>query len=211
MSKRFTLHGFWLSGPTYKVALMLSMAGEPFAYRQLNLRAGEHKSPEFLKINRFGQVPALEDGKLGLSLCQSASILEHLAFELGKFQGDGPADMIHAREWMFWDFDRLAPPIYRLRAQRLGIRSYNQPIVEMYFADGSAALKVLDDALAGKQWLVGSKPTIADIDVYGVAHYAPAAGFDMAAYPNVAAWMKRFEALPGFGQPKGTVPLEHVA
>lgn len=209
MSKRFTLHGFWLSGPTYKVALMLRMCGEDFAYRQLNLRAGEHKTPEFLKINRFGQVPALEDGKLGLSLCQSASILEHLALELGKFAGDGPADMIRAREWMFWDFDRLAPPIYRLRGQRLGIRAYNQPIVEMYWADGSAALKVLDEALAGKEWLVGSKPTIADIDVYGVVSYAGEAGFDLAAYPNVAAWVKRFAALPGVGPAKGVVPLEN--
>ncbi len=198
MSKRFTLSGFWLSGPTYKVGLMLSLCGEDFAYHSLNLRAGEHKSPAFLAKNRFGQVPALEDAKTGLSLCQSAAILEYLAAEMGKFHGEGAAGAARAREWMYWDFDRLAGPIYRSRAQRLGIRAYNQPIMEMYWAEGNAALKVLEEALGKTDWLAGAHPTIADIDVYGVAAYAPQAGFDLAAYPAISAWMKRLEALPGF-------------
>lgn len=198
MSKRFTLSGFWLSGPTYKVGLMLSLCGEDFAYHSLNLRAGEHKSPAFLAKNRFGQVPALEDAKTGLSLCQSAAILEYLAAEMGKFHGDGAAGAARAREWMYWDFDRLAGPIYRSRAQRLGIRAYNQPIMEMYWAEGNAALKVLEEALGKTDWLAGAHPTIADIDVYGVAAYAPQAGFDLAAYTAISAWMKRLEALPGF-------------
>ena len=198
MTKRFTLHGFWLSGPTYKVGLMLSLCGEDFAYRSLNLRAGEHKSPAFLAKNRFGQVPALDDAKTGLSLCQSAAILEYLAAELGKFQGDGAAGVARAREWMFWDFDRLAGPIYRSRAQRFGIRAFNQPIMEMYWAEGNAALKVLEEALAASDWLAGQAASIADIDVYGVVAYAPQAGFDLRAYPAIGAWMARMEALPGF-------------
>ncbi|WP_170181700.1 glutathione S-transferase family protein [Phreatobacter stygius] len=211
MSKRFTLHGFWLSGPTYKVALMLSLCGEPFAFRQINLRAGEHKTPDFLAKNRFGQVPALDDAKLGVSLCQSAAILEHLALELGRFKGDEPGDLIRAREWMFWDFDKLAPPIYRSRACRAGLRSFNQPIMEMYAAEANLALKTLNDHLAGRDWLVGKSPTIADIDIYGVACMAGQAGFDITAHANVAAWAKRFEGLPGFGNAQAVVPQEHRA
>jgi glutathione S-transferase len=199
MAKRFTLNGFWASGPTYKVALMLSLCGEDFAYTSINLRAMEHKAEAYLAKNRFGQVPALEDGKAGIALCQSASILEYLAVELGKFQGDGKLDLTRAREWMFWDFDRLAPPIYRSRAQRFGIRNYSQSIMEMYFADGTAALKTVEGALASSGWLAGKEPTVADIDVYGVVAYAPQAGFGLDGYPAIAAWMKRIEALPGFG------------
>lgn len=210
MSKRFTLHGFWLSGPTYKVGLMLSLCGEDFAYHSLNLRAGEHKAPDFLAKNRFGQVPALEDAQAGVALCQSAAILEHLALTLGKFGGSGAADLARAREWMFWDFDRLAGPIYRSRAQRFGIRAFTQPIMEMYWVEGNAALKVLEEALAASDWLAGGQPTIADIDVYGVVAYAPQAGFDLGAYPAVSAWMSRMEALPGFiasdGLPKASRP-----
>lgn len=208
MSKRFTLSGFWLSGPTYKVGLMLSLCGEDFAYHSINLRAGEHKSPAFMAKNRFGQVPVLEDHKAGLALCQSAAILEHLAAELGRFGGAGSGDLARAREWMFWDFDRLAGPVYRSRAQRFGIRNYSQPIMEMYWAEGNMALKVLDEALSSSDWLAGSQPTIGDIDVYGVVAYAPQAGFDLTAYPAIGAWMQRMEAMPGFlprdGLPKAS-------
>ena len=198
MTARFTLHGIWLSGPAYKVGLMLTLAGEEYDYVHVNLRAGEHKKPEFLAQQRFGQVPLLVDGQKGLKLAQSASILDYLATELGKFGGTTEQERIEAREWMFWDFDRLAIHVYRLRGQRLGLRSIAQPIAEMHFTEGNVALKVLDDHLNGRDWLVGKGLTIADIDVYGVVAYAPAGGFILGQYANLSSWMKRLESLPGF-------------
>lgn len=206
MDKRFTLHGVWLSGPTYKVGLMLALCGEPFAFRFVNLRAGEHKKPDYLAKNRYGQVPALEDAKTGMVLCQSASILEYLAAEFGKFGGANAREAIEAREWMYWDFDRLSAPIYRMRGQRFGFRSLSQSQVEGLMAEGNVALKVLDDHLAGRRWLVGDGPTIADIDVYGVASYAPQGDYSLSPYPNVQAWLARVEGLPGFGPPQAILP-----
>ncbi len=55
MAARFELHGIWLSGPAYKVGLMLSLCGEPFDYVHVNLRGGEHKSPAFLAKQRLGR------------------------------------------------------------------------------------------------------------------------------------------------------------
>lgn len=208
MSKRFTLSGFWLSGPTYKVGLMLNLCSQDYAYHSVNLRAGEHKTPDFLAKNRFGQVPVLEDAKTGMVLCQSAAILEYLAAEIGQFKGQDAAAAARAREWMYWDFDRLAGPIYRTRAQRFGIRAFSQPIMEMYWAEGNAALKVADEALAKSDWLAGAAPTIGDIDVYGSIAYAPQAGFDLGAYPAIGAWMKRVEALPGFASVMKLLPQE---
>lgn len=87
MSK-MTLHGIWLSGPTYKAGLALSLLGQDFAYKHVDLRAGAHKKPEYLAINRFGQVPALVDGDL--KLCQSGSILLYLADKFGKMEARRP-------------------------------------------------------------------------------------------------------------------------
>jgi glutathione S-transferase len=115
-----------------------------------------------------------------------------------KVGGSSAQEAIAAREWTYWEFDRLAMHVYRMRGQRLGLRSLSQPIVEMHFAEGNVALKLLDDHLAGREWIVGAAPTIADIDIYGVVSYAPAGGYDLAAYPHLTAWVKRFEALPGF-------------
>ncbi len=206
MPARYTLHGSPRSGPTYKVGLFLSLAGEPFDYVHVNLREGEHKQPPYLAKQRFGQVPLLVDNENGRHLCQSASILEYLADRTGKFGGADLDERIRAREWMFWDFDRLAPHIYRPRAARAGLRQFDAAVLAQHETEGKAALKVLDNHLAGRNWLVGDSPTIADIDVYGVIAYAAAGGYDLAAYPNVSAWMGRIQALPGFAPAEALLP-----
>jgi glutathione S-transferase len=209
MAARFTLHGLWLSGPTYKVGLMLALCGEPFNYVHVNLREGEHKKPGYLEINRYGQVPCLMDGDR--SFCQSASILQYLAETLGKFDGKDAIERARIREWMFWDFDRLAPNIYRSRAVRLGFRSLDDNVVAMHANDGKVALDVLNTELGKGPWLVGSNCTIADIDVYGVVAYAEEGGFDLSAYPHVMAWKSRFEAQPGFKPIRELLPQESKA
>jgi glutathione S-transferase len=208
MAARYELHGIWLSGPAYKVGLMLSLCGEPFDYVHVNLRAGEHKTPDFTAKQRFGQVPLLVDNSTGRQLAQSASILEYLAEMLGQFAGDTVEEKIAAREWMFWDFDRLGPNIFRSRGMRLGLRSMSFETAAMYFNEGNVALKVLDDHLNGRDWLVGKGPTISDIDIYGVIDYAAAGGFDLAQYRHITAWIVRFKALKGFGTPEQVLPRE---
>jgi glutathione S-transferase len=206
MPARFELNGTFLSGPTYKVGLMLALAAEPFDYVHVSLREGEHKQQGYLTRQRFGQVPLLVDRNNGRHLCQSAAILEYLADTLGKFGGATLDERLQAREWLYWDFDRLAPGIYRSRAIRAGYRSGGPEILEMYANDAVLALKMLDQHLAGRNWIVGEGATIADIDIYGVLNYAGDAEVDLAPYANIVSWMTRFEALPGFGKPSSLLP-----
>jgi len=208
MPARYTLHGSFRSGPTYKVGLMLSLLGEPFDYEHVNMREGEHKRPAYLAKQRFGQVPLLVDNDNGRHLCQSASILEYLADRSGRFGGASLDERIRAREWMFWDFDRLAPHVYRPRAARAGFRQLDPAVLAQHEIDGKAALKVLDEHLAGRDWTVGDGPTLADIDLYGVVVYAPEGGYDVTAYANLSAWMRRVEALPGFASAEALLPQE---
>jgi glutathione S-transferase len=210
MAARFELHGITFSGPTYKVGLMLSLAGEPFDYVHLNLMAGEHKQPPHLSRQRYGQVPLLVDRSNGRHLCQSAAILEYLADTLGKFGGATLDERLQAREWLYWDFDRLAAPLYRARVIRLGIRQAPPEVLEDAVKGAEASLQVLEAHLAGRSWLVGEGTTIADIDIYGVVAYAAEAGIGLGSYPNVGSWMKRIEALPGFSAP-GFLPQESKA
>jgi len=126
MSK-LTLYGIWLSGPTYKAGLALSLMGQPFAYKHVDLRAGAHKQPEYLAINRFGQVPALVDGDL--QLCQSGSILLYLADRFGTMGGKTAEERARVREWLFWEFDKLAPNVYRPRAIKRGFMKADEATV----------------------------------------------------------------------------------
>lgn len=101
MTARYTLYGLFASAPSYKVGLMLTLCDEAFDYVHVNLREGAHKKPDYLKINRFGQVPALVDNSNGKTLCQSGAILEYLADKTGKFGGASLDDRLRAREWLF--------------------------------------------------------------------------------------------------------------
>ncbi|MEF2985484.1 glutathione binding-like protein, partial [Pseudomonas aeruginosa] len=59
-------------------------------------------------------------------------------------------------------------------------------------------LAVMDGELAGRDWLVGSAPTLADVAVYTYVAHAPEGNVSLDDYPNVRAWLARVEALPGF-------------
>lgn len=204
--QRFTLHGSMLSGPTYTVALMLALCKYPFSYIHINLREGQHKQPDYLVKNRYGQVPCLRDGQV--FLCQSAAILEHLAESLHKFDSKVPAEHQRIREWLFWQWDKLAIPVFRLRGRARGFRQFGDEVKTMYTDEARQALATLDHELAKSEWIVGKKPTIADIGIYAVVRYTAEAAIDLSPYPRVMDWKKRFEALPGFGTPEQILPLE---
>jgi glutathione S-transferase len=204
----FTLHGMGLSGPTYKVALMLTLCGERFSYRHINLREGAHKRPAFLAINRYGQVPALEHGEL--KLCQSAAILQYLSEVLGKFGGaDGPTRQ-RSREWLFWDADRLSPGVLRTRAIARGFFKAEPPVAAVSREAGEAGLGVLDHWLAAQPFLTGAAPTIADIACYGVVAFAEEGDFRIADWPHIKAWGARIAALPGFKSPYDLLPMADI-
>lgn len=207
---RFTLHGVFASGPTYKVGLMLHLTGTKFDYEHVDLRSGAHKSDAFLARNRYGQVPVLEDGDKDECLCQSSVILDYLADETGKFGGANRSARLRAREWQLWGAGTLTTGIYRSRAAKLGFFTFPEQVVESNFQMGLGALKELNTLLGGKDWLVGAGPTIADVDIYGIAAYAPQAGMDLAAYPHVRKWMARVEALPGFKDVNTCLPKQSV-
>jgi glutathione S-transferase len=204
--QRFTLYGSMTSGPTYTVGLMLSLCRHPFSYIHVNLREGQHKQPDYLVKNRYGQVPTLRDGQT--FLVQSAAVLEHLADSLGKFDGKSVLERQRIREWLFWNWDKLALPIFRLRARARGFRQFGDEVRSMYDTEAKAALAVLEHELQKSEWITGRRATIADVSIYAVLRYAPEASIDLTPYPNVIAWKKRFETMPGFGTPEQILPME---
>ncbi len=203
---RFTLYGFATSGPTYTAALMLSLCKHPFSYIHVNLREGSHKQPDYLVKNRYGQVPALRDGQT--VIVQSAAILMHLSESLGKFDAKTPLERHRVREWLFWQWDKLSVPVFRLRQRARGQRQFGDEVRIMYDTEAKAALAVLELELAKAEWVVGKKPTVADVGIYGVLRYASEANIELGHYPHITAWKKRFEELPGFATPEQLLPME---
>lgn len=204
MNSMFTLHGSPHSLPTYRVALMMSLCRTGFTFRYISFQRGMHLTPEFRNLSRWGQVPVLDHN--GHVLVQSAAILEYLAQTLGCFY---PVDLEmrqHVREWLFWDADRLMPPLYawysvELGRQKLLPLSFDPVLVADFDRKGAAALSILDSHLARQRFLVGHAPTIADICCYADIAFARLGNKTVKSWPNVTSWADRIEALPGFAVP----------
>jgi glutathione S-transferase len=211
--KRFTLYGSPHSLPTYKVALMLRLSNEPFSFRYVSFQKGVHKTPEFLALSRWRQVPVLIDGER--TYLQSAAIVEHLAGTLGRFQGADAATRQVVQEWLYWDVDALFPPIFGCYGVELGRRkllpiSVAPMIADHYRGRAEAALSVLDSHLADGSYLCAAEPTIADLVCYCDVAFAEICAFDLKRWTNVAGWIERVTALPGFKAPFDLLAMENA-
>jgi glutathione S-transferase len=200
----FILHGSPHSLPTYRVALMLRLCGAGFSFRYVSFQQGMHLTPEFRALSRWGQVPVLEHG--GLVLLQSAAILEYLSAALDRFGGADAEARRHIREWLFWDVDRLMPPLYSWYSVELGRRgllplSFDPVLVAEFERKGKAALGMLDTHLEDRRFIVGEAISIADLCCYADIAFVRLAGRDLAEWPKIIAWAERIEALPGFAAP----------
>jgi len=155
-------------------------------------------------LSRWGQVPVLEHD--GRALVQSAAILEYLSEVLARFGAPDAAARQDVREWLFWNGDRLSPPLFGWYGVELGRRgllplSYAPAVVARWRSTGETALDVLDATLARQRYLVAEQPTIADICCYGEIAFARMSGADLGRWLHVTAWAARIEALPGWAAP----------
>jgi glutathione S-transferase len=204
MADGFTLYGSPHSQFTYKVALTLHLAGTRFSFRYVSFQKGMHRTPEFRALSRWGQVPVLTHG--GRILVQSGAILEYLAATLSKFDAPDPESRQRLREWLYWNADRLAPPIYGCYGVKLGqlklLPIAVDPVIAAYHRQSAAAaLAALDTYLGDHDFLAAGEPTIADLGCYGEIAFAELADIDLGQWPNLAAWSGRIVALPRFKAP----------
>ena len=168
----------------------------------MNLKFNRQKDPEYLAVNRYGQVPALRHK--GLTIVQSNVILDYLARATGCFEGKTEQDRWTAREWLSWESDAITNVAkvrhyHRFRVVDPAVMDYFRPPAE-------AAITFVNTALEGRDWLVGDAPTIADIGCWGRMVFMAEGGFDIAQWPNVQAWSQRLAAMPGFALPYDLTP-----
>ncbi|MEM7522233.1 MAG: glutathione S-transferase [Pseudomonadota bacterium] len=194
MTNAVRIHHFAKSGHAHRAALFASLAGIAHELVEVDLAGGEHKSPAFLKLNPAGQVPVLEDGATVVP--DSNAILVYLA---RTYAPDWiPSDI--AEEAAVQRYLSLAAGeiAFGPAAARL-ITVFGAPIDPEFAKTVAArALTKLDAGLSGRDWLVGERPTIADVAIYSYTAHAPEGNVSLDPYPNVRAWLKRIEELPGF-------------
>ena len=200
------IHTYELSGHCHRVNLFLSLLGIPCTHINVDLPSGENKGADFLKLNNYGQVPVLEDGKTIVS--DSNAILIYLALKYDPKRKWYPSDLItiaNIQRWLSIASGPLAFGIANMRAGNIFNRAIDPRAPEI----SANLLNVMNQELSGKQYICSNfSPTIADISLYTYVAHSPEGGIYLKSYPHVSNWISRIESLNGFiGMKKSPAPI----
>jgi glutathione S-transferase len=195
------IYGATISGHCHRVELFCSLLGLPFEPVPVNLMKAEHKSPEFLVKNPFGQIPVIEDGDV--TIADSNAIMVYLEgrYAPGRWLPRDPVGAAKVQRWLSVAAGPLAFGPSMARAMRLFGRP-DDPKPALARAEN--LFKVMDAELAAREWLATDTPTLADVALYSYTARAPEGLISLEPYPHLRAWLARVEALPGF------VPMVHT-
>ncbi len=199
--EKLVLHEDPRSGNCYKIRLTAALLGLPLKRMSYDILKGETRTPEFLRtVNANGRIPVLQIGDRFLPesnaacwyLAEGSRLLPESRFER--------ADMLR---WMFFEQYSHEPNIATLRFWLLFVGERNLSEVQRgqilaKRAGGEAALAVMEDHLATRDWFVGEDASLADIALHAYTHVCEAGGFRLDDYPAICAWLRRIAALPGF-------------
>jgi glutathione S-transferase len=213
----YRLHGFCQSGNTFKVAFMLRAAKLPWQAVYVDFMNGVTRTPEWrAQHNVMGEAPMLEEGPEdgGRLLTQSAAILLHLADKHGAYGGATDDERQEVLRWLFFDNHKFSSYFANYRWMKAFAPTAPDAAVMAFLRTRvDAAYGVLDKHLAGRRFVVGDAPTIADFSLSGYAFYPQEeSGLDVQAqFPNVAAWRERLKKVEGWGDPYEVLPGERIA
>ena len=185
-----------VSGNCYKVRLLLAHLGIPYEKRDLSVTDRSNRKEVLGGLNPALRVPTvvLEDGR---SLGESNAILWYFGEGTRYVPGDR-YERAQVLQWQFFEQYDHEPNIavarfwvhYRAGAVDPAALAERQ-------AGGYRALDAMERHLAGRQFLVGERYSLADISLYAYTHVAGEGGFDLQKYPAIRAWIGRISSQPG--------------
>jgi len=204
----YELYCFAQSGNAYRAALMLNLIGADWKPVFVDFFKGQSRTPEYrTQINEMGEAPVLAHG--GRKLAQSGVILTYLARRSGKYLPQGEDEELEALRWIIFDNQKINGFLGPYRFLRNFAKPAGDPAVLAFFKgriDGNLA--IVNKRLDGRKFLLGDRPTIADVSLAGYFYYPPEEfGFDIGKeHPAIAAWRERIQALPGWAHPYDLMP-----
>lgn len=184
------------------VARYLDLAVKPV---RINLAAGEHKKPEFLKINPNGKVPVLQDGDV--TVWESSAIMMHLAqrAESDLWPNDAAAQ-VDVHKWLSWDSAHFSR-----HAGTLLFENYLKPAFSIGVPDAATVAEaegffnqfaqVLDNHLKGRSFVSGDRLSIADFALTSVLPSAKDAKLSLQSFEEIRRWFGDLMKIPAIESP----------
>ena len=170
----------------------LEEAGVQYQTKSIDFRAGEHKSEAFLKINPNGKVPALTDGDF--TIWESVAINNYIADAYKPdLLGNTPQERGLVSQWNIWSVADLQVPMISAFIQLVFVPEPNRDteVIAKAFEKIPPMLDSLEAELADKEYLVGNRFTLADLNTEFVVGICDDIKFDLSAYSNINQWRDR--------------------
>jgi glutathione S-transferase len=205
----YELYCFAQSGNAYRAALMLNLIGADWRPVWVDFFGKMvQRSPQYrAEVNEMGEAPVLAHGDKKLT--QSGVILTYLARRSSKFLPEGEDEELEALRWIIFDNQKVNGFLGPYRFLKNFAKPAGDPAVLAFFKgriDGNLA--IVNKRLEKKLFLLGERPTIADVSLAGYLYYpVEEFGFDIGTdHPAIAAWRERIRALPGWAHPYDLMP-----
>lgn len=191
------VYGDRISGNCLKVQYTADYLGLDYEWIDTDILAGESRTDAYLALNPAGQVPmlVLDDGR---PLAQSNAIISYLARGSALLPSDG-YERAKVDEWLFWEQYSHEPYVAVCRFVMLYQKKPASEREGWRVERGEGALDLMDRSLAGRDWLVGSRISVADIALLAYTRLAHEGGFNLTSRPAVRAWIERAEDALGIG------------
>jgi glutathione S-transferase len=205
----YQLYCFAQSGNAYRVALMLNLVGADWTPVYVDFfKGGQTRTADYRsQVNEMGEVPVLVHGARKLS--QSGVCLTYLAERTGKFAPQGEDERLEAMRWIIFDNQKVNGFLGPYRFLRNFAKPAPDPAV-LAFLNGriDGNLAVVEKRLSTRSFVLGERPTIADLSLVGYLYYpVEEFGFDIpGTHPSIAKWLDRIKALPGWKHPYELMP-----
>ncbi len=200
--EKLVLHEDPISGNCYKIKLTAALLGLRMECRTYNVLKAETRTPQFLSfINPNGRIPVLQVGDRFLP--ESSAACFYLA-DGSRLIPEDRFDRADMLRWMFFEQYNHEPNVATLRfwiafVGEDSLSEIQKALIPGKKIAGDAALKLMDEHLATRNWFVGESITLADIALYAYTHVAEEGGaFDLSFYPAIGAWLKRVAVEPGY-------------
>ncbi|MEM1138410.1 MAG: glutathione binding-like protein [Pseudomonadota bacterium] len=180
----------------WKASIMLDECGIEYKRHNLDLSKNDQKTPDYLKINPNGRIPAMHDHETGVSIFESGAILLYLAERTGKFLPADPVARSQVMQWVMWQMGGLGPMQGQANVFFRYFPEKIQPAIDRYQNETKRLYTVLDTQLADNEYVAGSEYSIADMASWPwvIIHFW--AGVEIDDLPNLKRWMDQVKERP---------------
>jgi glutathione S-transferase len=195
-------------GPTAsRAARALWIAHElDIPFEHVGMEMKDLKTPEYLKVNPNGKVPTLVDGDF--KLFESMAINLYLAKRFNKdgFWPATPEDQARCYQWSFWGMTEIEKPLLTILIDMFMTAPDKRKPEAVAEAQKTLPkpFAVLNAALEGHEYLLGSNFTVADLNLASILSWSRPIKYDFKPYPNVGAWLDRCLSRPAYKAARGT-------